>query len=128
MRSALDDGDGSQLDALLGDAGLMARVHHLVHVLVGFGRLLRHQLGRCHADADALLGQVGQHLLVAELSSRRAAGQGPSCAVAGGTEGLLHALFRAQQHVGVGTHRPADQYGLACRRRRRGVSTIMTSS
>lgn len=41
---AFNDGDRSQLDALLADAGGVTGVDHVRHVLVRLGRLFHHQL------------------------------------------------------------------------------------
>ena len=41
----LDDSDGPQLDALLADAGGVAGVDHVGHVLVRLRRLFHDQLG-----------------------------------------------------------------------------------
>ena len=60
--SPLDDSDGSELHGLLADAGHVARVHHVGHVLVALRGLLHHQLRRGHADRDTLLLQLVQNL------------------------------------------------------------------
>ena len=60
--SPLDDSDGSELHGLLADAGHVARVHHVGHVLVALRGLLHHQLRRGHADRDSLLLQLVQNL------------------------------------------------------------------
>lgn len=49
---ALDDCDGPQLDALLGDVCVVTRLNDLAHVLVTLRGLLHDQLGRCHADLN----------------------------------------------------------------------------
>ena len=60
--SPLDDSDGSELHGLLADAGHVARVHHVGHVLVALRGLLHHQLRRGHADRDSLLLELVQNL------------------------------------------------------------------
>ena len=50
---SLDNGDGPELDGLLGYPRRMARVHHTSDVLVAVGCLFHHEFGGRNADADA---------------------------------------------------------------------------
>mmetsp|Transcript_7793 Transcript_7793/g.19842 ORF Transcript_7793/g.19842 Transcript_7793/m.19842 type:complete len:223 (+) Transcript_7793:15-683(+) len=109
---ALDDGDGAELDGLLGDAGVVARVDHLRDVLVALRRLLHHQLGARHADGDPLGLQVVQHVLVVQLVAAVVAALGPPRAVTRAPERLLHALGRARQDVAARAHGAPDEHGL----------------
>ena len=60
----LDDGDGAQLDAFLGDAGVVTRVDDFGDVLVRFGRLLHDEFRRSDANRDALGLELGEHVFV----------------------------------------------------------------
>jgi len=68
--SSLDDSNGSEFDGFFADAGGVASVDDLHHVLVRLGRLLHHQFGGGHPDGDAALLQLVQHLLVANVAPR----------------------------------------------------------
>ena len=69
LKLALDDTDRPQLDALLADAGRVAGVHHVCHVLVRLGRFFHDQFGRRHPDGNALLGKFVQDFLVIEVAA-----------------------------------------------------------
>ena len=69
LKLAFDDADRPQLDALLADAGRVAGVHHVGHVLVRLGRFFHDQFGRRHPDGNALLGKFVQDFLVIEVAA-----------------------------------------------------------
>lgn len=67
--STLDDGNGSQFDALLADASRMAGVYYVRDILIRFGCLFHDQFGWCDADGNAECLHIVQHVGVLEVTA-----------------------------------------------------------
>ena len=67
---SFDNSDWSQLDTLFADAGRVAGVDHVSHVLVGLGCFLHDQLRRSHSNRDSFLRQLVQNFLIIEIPAR----------------------------------------------------------
>ena len=78
VSSSLDDGDGSQLDRFLADAGRVTRVDNVRHVLVRLWRFFHDEFGRGDPNGNALLFEPIQHLGVVEVPSGFGPRQSPS--------------------------------------------------
>src|SRR5581483_4708386 len=98
-----------------GDAGALAHRDDVGDVLVGLGCLLGEQAGLRHADRYALRAHALGDVDPAQLALRRAATLETTGAVTRGAEGLAHAAFGADEKIGVASHVPWDEHGLADR-------------
>lgn len=64
----LDDGNGSQFDALLANASRMTCVHNIRDILVRLGRLFHDQLRGGHTNGDAQCLHIVQHIGILEVA------------------------------------------------------------
>ena len=110
---SLNHRDRPQFDRFLGDARCMTRVHHVRYILIALWRLLHHQLGTGDPDADALLSQLAEHLLISQSSSGFISAHSSAGTVASGAEGVGHAFIGAREHVRARAHGASDEHGLA---------------
>jgi len=74
-------------------------LHHLGHVLVGFGDLLHQRRPRGSHDMDAALAELGVDGAALGGLHGAVAAQEPARAVTGAAERRAHGLFGADQDV-----------------------------